>query len=380
MGQKNTIFLCVSVAILVVLGMVMLASTSVWVESDSELYHHVKRQSIWIVVGVGVAAFCASQDYRRLSPFIWFILAGACFLLLLCYVPGIGLERNGETRWIKFPGLGQVQPSEPAKIAVMMALAFWLSKFRSEVTRFWKGFVIPGCILGIPTLLIFFEKDMGTAAAIGGAGLLMLFVAGTRLRYLAPSTLLAFCALTYVVYSNANRWARIMAFIDLEESRLSYGLQQWRARLAFGSGGVSGLGLGNGSEKHGYLPFAHTDFIFAMIGEELGLMGTLLIVFCFVMIAVSGISIALNAPDHFGKLFGFGLTAIILVPAMMNMGVTTGMLPNTGLPLPFLSYGGSNLVFTLAAIGLLVSIHRQSVHQMKSVVPTIKDQKIPIKL
>ena len=148
--------------------------------------------------------------------------------------------------------------------------------------------------------------------------------------------------------------------MDLEANKLGSGLQQWRSIIAFSNGGYNGLGLGNGAEKHGYLPYAHTDFIFPMVGEELGLWFTLGTIFCYVIIAVYGIGVAIYASDAFGRLLAIGLTGLIVIPSMMNIGVTTGLLPNTGLPLPFVSYGGTNLVFTLVAVGLLISIHRRS--------------------
>ena len=221
---------------------------------------------------------------------------------------------------------------------------------------------------------------MGTAAAVGAAGFALMFVAGTRWWWLAISAVGALSGLRYMVMSNENRMARILAYLDLEETRLGAGLQQFRAMLAFGSGGLTGVGLGNGAEKHGYLPFAHTDFIFSMIGEELGLVATLGVVFCFVLITVAGLSIALNAPDHFGRLLGVGVTAVIVIPAIMNIGVTTAMLPNTGLPLPFVSYGGSNLVFTLAAIGVLVSLHRRARYVEMAEMPVIKERKLALKI
>lgn len=379
MGRSSAILLCVSVAALVSMGLVMLTSTSMWAAGVEE-YSLVKRQIIWTGVGLLAAGGLAWMDYRLLRKSWIPILLGACVLLALCYVPGVGVWRNGETRWISLPLLGQFQPSEIAKIAIIVALAAWFALYQAEAVCFWRGFVAPALILGVPTMLIFFEKDMGTAAAVGAAGFAVLFVAGTRWWWLVMSAAAGFAGLAYMVMSDDNRWARIMAFLDLEGTRLGAGLQQYRAMLAFGSGGLTGVGLGNGTEKHGALPFAHTDFIFSMIGEELGLVATLGTVFCFVLITVSGLSIALNANDHFGRLLGVGLTAMIVIPAVMNIGVTTAVLPNTGLPLPFVSYGGSNLVFTLAAVGLLVSLHRRARFAERAEMPVIKERKLALKI
>lgn len=380
MGRRSAIILCVAVAALVALGLVMLASTSVWAEEEAQRYLHVRRQILWTGVGIVAAFAMALVDYRLLRRYWVHILVFACLLLALCYVPGVGVLRNGETRWITLPLLGQFQPSEAAKIAIMIGLAAWFAQYQAEARCFWRGFVFPGMILAIPVGLIFFEKDMGTAAAVGAAGFVLMFAAGTRWWWLAISALGAFAGLAYMVRVDDNRWSRIMAFLDLESTRLGSGLQQYRARLAFGSGGVNGVGLGNGAEKHGYLPFAHTDFIFAMIGEELGLIFTLGTVFCFVLITTAGVAISLHARDHFGRVLGVGLTAVIVIPAILNIGVATATLPNTGLPLPFVSYGGSNLVFTLAAVGLLVSLHRRAVFAERAELPVIKERKLALKI
>ena len=380
MGRQSAIFLCVSVAALVAIGLVMLASTSVWVETADQQYFHVKRQVAWTGVGLLTACLLAWMDYRVLRRFWFPILIVVCVLLALCYVPGVGVWRNGETRWINLPVLGQFQPSEVAKLGIIVAVSAWFAQYQAESGCFWRGFIIPGLLLAVPTGLIFFEKDMGTAAAVGAAGFALMFVAGPRWWWLLISAAGAVSGLTYMVMEDPNRFARIMAFMNLEETRLGAGLQQFRAMLAFGSGGLTGLGLGNGAEKHGYLPFAHTDFIFSMIGEELGLVATLGVVFCFVMITIAGLSISLHANDHFGRLLGVGLTAMIVIPAIMNIGVTTAVFPNTGLPLPFVSYGGSNLVFTLAAVGLLVSLHRRARFAELAEMPVIKERKLALKL
>lgn len=360
MGTRNAIMVCVAVAALVVLGLVMLASTSPWIEDMDSQYKHLTRQSIMTAVGAVGAVLLAFTDYRLLRKYSGWVFAGACFLLILCYVPGIAVEQYGESRWIKLPGIRTFQPSEAAKIAIMVGLASWFARYQSETRKCVKGFLIPGCILAIPLALIFFEKDMGTAAGLGAAGFALMFVAGCRLFYLLPSAVIALSALYVVVKHNPERWERLMSFMDLEATKLGAGHQQWRGLLALGNGGVDGVGLGNGAEKHGYLPFAHTDFIFPIIGEELGIWFTLGTVFAFVMIAVYGVAIAVHSSDIFGRLLAVGLTCAIVFPAIMNIAVTTALIPNTGLPLPFVSYGGTNLVFTLAAVGVLMSIHRQA--------------------
>ena len=376
MGRKNAIYLCLAVTALVTLGLVMLTSTSVW-DDEVDGYILVKKQSIWISLGLISAIAVSAYDYRKLR--LWWVVffVISCLLLVLCYIPGIAHEVKGESRWIRLPGLPQFQPSELAKIFVIMAIAAWYTHFQTENRTFYKGMVLPGLLLGIPVLLIFFEKDMGTAMALGAAGAVIMFCAGTRFVYLGAAGAIAIAGATIVIKANQERMGRIHALFDLESDkyRLGDGYQQLHGLYAFANGGVNGTGLGNGVEKHGYLPEAHTDFIFPAIGEELGLWFTLGSVFCFVVIVVLGISIAMNAKEVFGRLMAVGLTSIIVIPAMMNIGVTTAVLPNTGLPLPFISYGGTNLIFTLISVGLLISIHRHTIFTDRKEMPLINEKK-----
>ncbi len=381
MGRKNAVFLCLAVVALVTIGLVMLTSTSVW-DDDVDGYSLVRKQAIWITLGVVGAVWISMIDYRKLESCWVYFLGGICVLLVLCYVPGIGQEIKGESRWIKVPGLPQFQPSEMAKIVVILALAAWYSHFQTEGRTLFKGFIYPCFLLGIPTLLIFGEKDMGTAMALGASGVVVMFVAGARIPYLVLSGITALSGMAFVVWQNPERMGRVNALFDLEgdKYRLGDGYQQLHGLYAFANGGVNGAGLGNGVEKLGYLPEAHTDFIFPAIGEELGLWFTLGSVFCFVLIVIYGIAIAMNTKDIFGRLMAVGLTSIIVVPAMMNIGVCTAVLPNTGLPLPFISYGGTNLIFTLLAVGLLISIHRQSSFLTRAELPVINEKKQCVRL
>lgn len=362
MSRHLNLILCTGVGVLVALGLVMLASTSAWVKGMEEPYYFLVRQS-WMAVVGGVGAFFLAMIHPDHLRRVWpWLLLGGCLLLGLCYVPGVAADINGERRWIHFPVVNRFQPSEVAKSLTMIGLAGWFGRWQTEIPTFWKGFVVPGILLGVPFALILFETDMGTAVGLGAAGFAVLFAAGVRLRYLLPTVVLGATGFYFLVRSNENRWERIEAWLNLEDPyhQMHRGLQQWRALLAFGNGGVRGQGLGNGLEKFGHMPYAHTDFIFPNIGEELGLAGTLLTVFCYVIIAIAGTGIAIHASNVFNRCLAIGLTAVIVVPAMVNIAVTTAVLPNTGLPLPFVSYGGTNLVFTLGAVGLLCGIHRRS--------------------
>ncbi len=339
----------------------MLASTGFWVRGLENPYYFVSRQSMMVGIGIIAAVVMAKMPLewiRQMTPATYIL---SCIALVLCFVPAVNVELYGSKRWIELPGIGQFQPSEGAKIVVVVAMALWFSRWQTEVKTFWRGFVLPGLIAVVPIGLIAAETDVGTALSLGVTVAAIMFCIGTRISYMLPTAISAVAFAGWFLYNNANRWGRIEAWLDLENPihQLDRGMQQWRALLALGNGGPWGVGLGNGVEKFGTLTFAHIDFIFPVIGEELGLIATLGVVLCYVLIAIGGIGIALQAKQVFERCIALGLTCVIVVPAMVNIGVTTAVLPNDGLPLPFVSYGGTSLIFSLAAVGLLVGIHRR---------------------
>ncbi len=361
MHRKSVYFLVLAVAAMLVLGIVMLFSTSAFAQdSHGDPVYFVKRQAMWLVIGIIACIVAAVMDYHFWQHKWWIWFALSVVLLALCFVPHIGMKINGARRWVNFRVI-TFQPSDFAKIAAIAFLAFWYSRFEKEAGTFFKGFVFPMMIVGVLMAEIAREIDMGTTALIGGTMFVVMFVAGSGLRFLAPLATCGIMATLYIGSHLKGRSERMLAFLDLEKYKDSAGLQQWQALVAFGSGGVDGLGLGNGREKLGFLPFAHTDFIFPMIGEELGLRFTLLVVLCYVVIILSGTVISIHSRDRFGMLFGFGIVVMLALQAALNIGVTTSLLPNKGLPLPFISYGGSNLVFCLLGIGILINIYRQGV-------------------
>lgn len=382
MIRHSSTILIIAVALLSGLGLVMLASTGVWVRGLEEPYHFVIRQSIMVCVGL-VAAFTMAKlpvDLLRKTVPLAYILI--CIALFLCFIPPVGVELYGSKRWIELPIIGQFQPSEAAKIIVVIALAAWFSRWQTETGTFWRGFVLPGLIIALPLGLIAAETDVGTALTLCVTSAAIMFCVGTRLRYMIPTAVGSMALVGWYLFNNPNRWGRIEAWLDLENPihQLDRGMQQWRALLALGNGGPWGVGLGNGVEKFGTLTFAHIDFIFPVIGEELGLPATLGVIVCYVAIAVGGIGIALQARQIFERCIALGLTCAIVVPAMVNIGVTTAVLPNDGLPLPFVSYGGTSLVFSLAAVGLLVGIHRRSQVVVTQVFPLGKEVRLAVRL
>ena len=359
MHRKSVYGLILAVAALIVIGCVMLYSTSAFVhEKGKSPFYYIKHQTVWLCIGL-VACFVASKtDYLHWRRVAWLLYGVAAVLLALCFVPGIGMRMNGASRWLNL-GFASFQPSEMAKLAVVAAIARWFTQAECDPRSFVKGFLAPlGIAAGLMALIVF-EVDMGSTALIGAAAIGIMFIAGTRLAILAPLFVASIAGMIYVATHMTERMGRLLAFLNLEKFKEGPGLQQYQALIAFGSGGTDGLGLGMGRQKMAYLPFAHTDFIFPMIGEELGLRFTLLVVFCYVVIVVCGAVIALRARDRFGMLLGFGVVLLIALQAAVNIGVTTAWLPNKGMPLPFISYGGSNLAFCLVCVGILINIYRR---------------------
>ena len=382
MLRHSSTLLIIAVALLCGLGLVMLASTGVWVRGLEEPYHFVIRQSMMVAGGLVAAFIMAKMPIEWIRKLLPYAYVAICIALVVCFIPGLNVEEYGSKRWIKFPIVGQFQPSEAAKMIIVIALAAWFARWQTEVHTFWRGFVIPGIIVVIPLGLIAAETDVGTALALAVTAGALMFCVGTKLYYMIPSAIGAMGAAAWYIYNDKNRWGRIEAWLDLENPihQLDRGMQQWRALLALGNGGPWGVGLGNGVEKFGTLTFAHIDFIYPVIGEELGLPATLGVILCYVAIAVGGIGIALQAKQIFERCIALGLTCVIVVPAMVNIGVTTAILPNDGLPLPFVSYGGTSLIFSLAAVGLLVGIHRRSQTVEARAFPLGKEVRLAVRL
>jgi cell division protein FtsW len=384
MHRKSVYFLIAAIAILIVIGCVMLSSTAAFAQDSPTPTFFIKRQFVWLGVGFVLCVIAANLDYHLWIKFWPWLFGLSLILLALCFVPGIGKEVGGSKRWLNL-GIASFQPSEMAKLATIAALAWWYSRPKVDVHSLLKGFIIPGSIAALPLLLIAPEVDMGCTALIGATVLGMMFVAGARLLYLAPVVAIGLGGGLWIATHMEQRLSRLLAFLDLEKHKLGAGLQQYQALIAFGSGGVEGLGLGNSRQKLAYLPEAHTDFIFSIIGEELGLRCTLLIVFCYVVIILCGILIAMNARDRFGSLLGYGIVVIIALQAAENIGVNTALLPNKGLPLPFVSYGGSNLAFCLLSVGILINIYRKGltekeVRQATALAARTRARKFAVKL
>ena len=359
MHRQSAYILVLAVAVLVTIGLVMLYSTGAFApDSHGDQFNFLKKQGFWLGVGFVFSILFALLDYHRLEKGWFALFPIALGLLTLCFIRPIGMRINGSWRWIH-AGPVTFQPSELAKLVAIIFVAWWFSKFETKCKRILMGLIFPVAVVATLLVPIVLETDLGTTLLIGATVLLIMFVAGASPKYLGPLVIASVAALVGIAWHISQRQGRILAFLHPDQYQEKEGHQQWMGLIAFGSGGVEGLGLGNGRQKMLYLPYAHTDFIFPVIGEELGLRVTLVVVFCYLLIVTSGILIALNAKDRFGMLLGFGCTAILGLQAAINVGVTTSLFPNKGLPLPFISYGGSNILFCLICIGILVNIYRQ---------------------
>ena len=361
MRRKSAYILFLAVLGLLVIGIVMLFSTSAYArDSHGDVYFFIKRQAIWIGIGLVACIFAALVNYQFWQKTWWLWFAVALAALALCYIPHIGMRINGSRRWV---GYGPItfQPSELAKIATIIFLAAWFARREKPDGNVLSGFIIPLAIISVPAALVLGEVDLGTTALIGTTAFVVMFIAGTNPLWLGGLAVAGLGGLLVVATQISERMGRLSAFLHPQNYKDDAGLQQMQALIAWGSGGMDGLGLGNGRQKMLYLPYAHTDFIFPIIGEELGLRFSLLVVFLFVVIIVCGIMIALHARDRFGLLLGCGIVSLLALQAAVNIGVTTSLLPNKGLPLPFISYGGSNLAACMFGIGVLVNIYRQGI-------------------
>ena len=372
MPRNAIYFLLLTVAALTALGMVMLFSTSAFAqESHGDIYFFVKRQAVWLGISLVCGFIGAWVDYNWWKRTWWLFFAVSLVLLVLCFVPPIGLKINGSRRWIDV-GVGTFQPSELAKLAAILFVAWWHDKFEKDSQLLVKGFLAPMAVCCLLLFPISRQEDLGYTALIGAVVLAMMFLAGMRLRWILPIVAAGLAGVLYLASHIDERWDRIIAFLNPEQYHATGGYQQLQALIAIGSGGPLGLGLGEGRQKMLYLPYAHTDFIFPMIGEELGLRITLAVVFCYLLICVCGVAVAMNARDRFGMLLGFGCVMTLTLQAAVNIGVTTSLLPNKGMPLPFISFGGSNLAICFFMVGVLVNLHRHGNPLLESASPALR--------
>lgn len=345
------------VIILAGLGIIMVhsASASISMSEHGTALYYVQKQFIFCALGLVVMFVLSFVSYRLLMPLTYVIFFFAVAFLVAVQIPGLGIKAGGAYRWLNLGGF-TFQPSEFAKLALIIFLAYSLNKKQEMISYFFVGFFPHVVILGILAVLILIQPDLGTVVIMGAISWIMMFVAGVRVMHLlCPAPLLA-PLIYFLVYKVEYRMARIFAYRNPWDDPLNTGYQITHSLKAFGSGGFWGKGIGMGIQKLHYLPEPHTDFILSIIGEELGLVGVLVILVLYGIIIVKGINIAKEADSLFGTFLATGITASLALQVTINTGVTMGLLPTKGLTLPFLSYGGTSLLMNMAGMGILMSI------------------------
>lgn len=355
--RQPDLLLLLSVLGLLAIGVIMVFSASQYMAADSSIndgFYYLKKQCLWAALGLVLLFLMLKIDYNILKKLAWPGLITAIGFLVLVKL-GAGVSSLGAERSIVL-GPIHFQPSEFAKLALILFFAYNMSKYSDRMGEFGRGFLYHLGIIGVFCGLIMLQPDLGTCVALVGAAFIMMWGGGVKYRYLIAMVLLGCALVGLAIILEPFRMARFTAFLDPWADPLGYGFQTVQSLIAIGSGGFAGVGLGAGGSKWYYLPEVHTDFIFALIGEELGFIGSLFTVLLFAVFVWRGIRIALTLEDSFGALLALGITAMIGVQTLINFFVATGMMPVTGIALPFISYGGSSLLFTLTAAGVLLNL------------------------
>jgi len=346
----------VCVAALLAIGLTVLFSASSTVKGAAPAAY-LYKQLIFLGLGIGAAWMMVLADLESLRRFAWIVAGVAVIALVLVLIPGIGVSVNGSRRWLNL-GFTRLQVSEFAKLALVFALSHYLAMNQNKMDDLKRGFLIPCAGIGVFAGLVILEPDFGTAFLTGTIGLILLFLAGGRLKFLVPTIVVGLSACVVLVIHSPYRLKRVMSFLDVEANRSEGAYQLWQAILAFAAGGVDGVGIGNGRQQQAFLPEAHTDFIFAIMGEELGLVFTMLTVVLFITIFIAGLFHVRRAPNLFQFLLVTGCLLLICLQAIINLGVVTGMMPTKGMSLPFISAGGSNLLLMGLLVGIIINTSR----------------------
>jgi len=345
---------------LALFGVVMVYSASAVIaqKENGNQFHYVLKQGVWVAIGFVGMLLAMQFNYQQLKN-RRIVYAFLC----LCTLGLLGVFAfspiNGAHRWLKFPGFS-LQPSELTKTALIIFLAYFLEKRAGEEGDFWRTFVPCGVITGALAGLVVLEPDLGTAMMLALIFVVMIYTAGARVTHLAMAAAPAFVVVTGLLIFVPFRLKRMIVFLDPWADPQGSGFQVVQSLIAIGSGGIDGLGFAQGKQKMLFLPFAHSDFIFAVVGEELGLVGAIAIIAIFALFLWRGIRTALLAPDRFGMLLSLGIVTSIVAQALFNISVVLSLVPTKGIPLPFISYGGSSLVPTLAAVGILLNVSQHA--------------------
>ena len=358
-STRSLIFLIVMVLISIGLVMIYSASSIYAYSSMGNSLYFLNRHLVYLAIGLAMMLLAMAIDINRLKALSKPIIIATIVLLLLVLIPHIGRETAGARRWFRV-GLINFQPSELAKIAVIIYMADLISRKGQAMKSFLKGYLPAMMILGVVVGLVLLEPDLGTAVTISLIAVIMLFVGGVNISYILASVLASLPVLYMLLFRVAYRRKRMMIFLNPWSDKRGAGFQIIQSFVALGSGGPFGVGLGQSRQKLFYLPASHTDFIFSIIGEELGFVGAASIVILFMIFVWQGMRVAFKAIDPFQRYTALGIVSLIGLEALINIGVTAGALPTKGLPLPFISYGGSGLIFHLMAVGILLNIAKSS--------------------
>lgn len=351
--------------ILLGIGLVMVHSASSVISQQKfgDAYYYAKRQLLWAGLGLFLMFVMANYDYHRLRQWAPKLMGVAFLFLAVVLIPGVGVNRGGSQAWLGIGSFG-IQPSEFAKLALILFLAHYLADSQERMQSFRKGFLPPLMMALVAVGLIMLEPDLGQSVVIMGTTIILLFAAGARLGHLASLAGLGLVAFAGLVAAAPYRIKRIVAFLDPWQDPQGKGYQIIQSLYALGSGRLVGLGLGNSRQKYLYLPEPQTDFVYSILGEELGFLGGATVLLLFATLVWRGFRTALFAPDEFGSLLAAGITGMIAVQVLINVGVVTGSIPATGITLPFISFGGSSLTLMLTAVGILLNISRQSTYKV----------------
>ena len=348
------------VFLLLTIGVTMLYSTSgVFAEQQyGDALFFVKRQLAWILAGGVLMALAAGFNYSQYRPLSWYLLLIGLVLLVAVFVPGVGKTVGGARRWIAFNGFA-FQPSEAVKLILVVFFADLMVRFSENgETGLIKTYVFPLSVLGFVLGLIFAEPDFGMTMLVGTTVMIIFFAGGVKLRYLFVTLLASLPLAHFAVFRSAYRRKRILAFLNPWDDPRGIGFQIIQSFVALGSGGLFGVGLGQSQQKLFYLPEAHTDFIFSIIGEELGFVGCAGVILLFASLVIVCVLLAMKIPDKFGRLLIVGIISMIGMQAALNIAVVSGSMPTKGLPLPFISFGGSNLVVNMIGMGIILNVAR----------------------
>ena len=350
-----TLLFCVLFLVGIGIVMVYSASSALALKKFGSDYYFLKRQALFSLFGIVALVICSHVPFKAYQVLTYPILLTALALLAAVQISGLGLSAGGSLRWLRL-GPFSFQPTEFARLAMVIYLAYSMSKKQETIKDFYVGFMPHVIVLIMFTILIFMQPDFGSVVILGIVAWMMMFVGGVRLLHLLSALLLILPIAYYFMINAEYRLRRIISFLDPWQYPTDEGYQIVHSLMAFGTGGIWGTGIGKGYQKLFYLPEPHTDFIFSVIGEELGLWGVIFILGIYVLILWRGIRIARNAEDTFGTYLATGIIATLTLQVCVNMGVTLGLLPTKGLTLPFLSYGGTSLLINMASIGILMNI------------------------